>query len=88
MAVDARGSVAARERFDDAAREIGFGLIPFTEQQARLAREACRRFGRTSRHPAKPNFGDCMAYGVARFEREPLLFKGADFPHTDIEPAI
>lgn len=29
-----------------------------------------------------------MVYGVARHEREPLLFKGDDFAQTDIEPAL
>ena len=38
--------------------------------------------------PAKLNFGDCMVYGVAKAEREPLLFKGSDFSQTDIEPAL
>ena len=49
--------------------------------------------GRKKRHPAQLNFGDCMVYGVAKAEREPLLFKGAhlasgDFSQTDIEPAL
>ncbi|MBN8905029.1 MAG: type II toxin-antitoxin system VapC family toxin [Rhodospirillales bacterium] len=88
MAVDSRGDETARALFDTTPSEIGFELIPFTEAPARPAREAWRRFGWTSRHPAKLNFGDCMAYGVARAEHEPLLFKGNDFPQTDIEPAL
>jgi uncharacterized protein with PIN domain len=37
--------------------------------------------------------GDCMVYGVAKAEREPLLFKGphlssGDFSQTDVEPAL
>src|ERR1700722_19885753 len=35
-------------------------IAPFTESQAGLAREAFRRYGK-GRHPAKLNFGDCMA---------------------------
>jgi ribonuclease VapC len=31
--------------------------------------------------------GDCLAYACARHFGEPLLFKGGDFPLTDIEPA-
>ena len=31
--------------------------------------------------------GDCMSYGVAMAEREPLLFKGDDFTRTDV-PAV
>ena len=39
-------------------------------------------------HPARLNFGDCFAYGVAKAAGEPLLFKGNDFSQTDIEPAL
>jgi ribonuclease VapC len=50
--------------------------------------QAARRFGRGSKHPAKLNFGDCFAYALARTRNLPLLFKGDDFIHTDIEPAL
>ena len=59
-----------------------------TEIQARIAREDNRDFGRGSGHPARLNFGDCFAYALARATGEPLLFKGDDFSHTDIEPAL
>jgi ribonuclease VapC len=39
------------------------------------------------RHPARLNFGDCFAYACARHFGQPLMFKGADFPQTDIEAA-
>jgi ribonuclease VapC len=29
-----------------------------------------------------------LAYALAKAMREPLLFKGDDFRHTDVEPAI
>jgi ribonuclease VapC len=61
-------------------------IVPFTESQARLAREAFRRFGK-GRHPAQLNFGDCMAYALARETGEELLFKGTDFGQTDIAVA-
>lgn len=51
-----------------------------------LAIEAYDRFGK-SRHPAALNFGDCFAYACARHARVPLLYKGDDFPRTDIETA-
>ena len=62
-------------------------MMPFTPEHAEQAREARRIYGR-KRHPAQLNFGDCMVYGVAKAEREPLLFKGNDFSQTDIEPAL
>ncbi|MGO9338664.1 MAG: type II toxin-antitoxin system VapC family toxin [Terracidiphilus sp.] len=61
-------------------------IAPFTESQAGLARGAFRRFGK-GRHPAKLNFGDCMAYALAKESGEELLFKGTDFSQTDIVAA-
>jgi ribonuclease VapC len=59
--------------------------ILFGEPEAKLARLACARFGKGVGDPAVLNFGDCLAYGVAMALREPLLFKGDDFPKTDVE---
>ena len=61
-------------------------IASFTESQARLAREAFGRYGK-GRHPAKLNFGDCMAYALAKETGEELLFKGTDFSLTDIAAA-
>jgi len=51
--------------------------------QATAAIEAFRRFGK-GRHPAGLNLGDCFAYALAHTTGEPLLFKGNDFPKTDV----
>jgi ribonuclease VapC len=51
-----------------------------------LALVAFDRYGK-GRHPAALNFGDCFAYACARFAGAPLLYKGDDFPQTDIETA-
>ncbi|MET2832301.1 type II toxin-antitoxin system VapC family toxin [Mesorhizobium shangrilense] len=48
-----------------------------------IGREAIRAF----RHKADLNMGDCFAYACARLYDIPLLFKGNDFVHTDIEVA-
>lgn len=61
-------------------------IVPFTESQARIARQAYRRYGK-GRHSAQLNFGDCMAYAVAKESGEELLFKGKDFGATDIARA-
>ena len=58
-----------------------------TPAQAKIAREAYRDFGKGSGHPAQLNFGDCLTYALAKATREPLLFKGEDFIHTDLETA-
>jgi ribonuclease VapC len=62
--------------------------VPFTVEQARIARIAYQQFGRGSGHPAQLNMGDCFAYALARDLGEPLLFKGDDFALTDIELVI
>ena len=61
-------------------------IASFTETQARLARDAFRRYGK-GRHPAQLNFGDCMAYALAKDTGEALLFKGTDFQQTDVAVA-
>jgi ribonuclease VapC len=62
-------------------------IVAFTETQARLAREAFKGYGK-GRHPAKLNFGDCMAYALAKYSGEEMLFKGTDFALTDIAVAV
>jgi ribonuclease VapC len=86
--IDASRDPVASRRFDDLLREARVVIEPVTEEQARLAREAYRDFGRGSGHPARLNFGDCFAYALARATNEPLLFKGEDFAHTDATPAL
>lgn len=67
-------------------QKLGVTVLPFTDAHRQAALDAWWRFGRT-RAPAALNFGDCIAYGTASVEGEPLLFKGADFPLTDIPAA-
>jgi ribonuclease VapC len=62
-------------------------IEPVTPEQARTARQAYRDYGKGSGHPANLNFGDCFSYALARDKREPILFKGDDFIHTDLRPA-
>jgi ribonuclease VapC len=61
-------------------------VAPFTASQSRLASEAFKLYGK-GRHPAKLNFGDCMAYALAKETGDELLFKGTDFGQTDIVAA-
>ncbi len=62
-------------------------IVDFTSEQASVVFEAFERFGK-GRHLAKLNFGDCMAYAVAKFANAPLLFRGADFAATGIPAAV
>lgn len=75
-----------RGSFDQFVTNLGIEIIPFTREQAEIAREAYRRFGKDSGHPAKLNFGDCLSYAVAVSRDQPLLFKGNDFSLTDVVP--
>lgn len=75
------------EELDNLIAGFSIEIVPVTPEQARLAREAYKSFGKGN-HPAKLNLGDCFAYALAKARREPLLFKGDDFRMTDIEAAI
>ncbi|MBY4639450.1 type II toxin-antitoxin system VapC family toxin [Gluconacetobacter entanii] len=68
---------------DQLIEAAGVEIVPFSAEQAALAREAFICFGK-GRHPAGLNFGDCASYALAKAHNLPLLFKGNDFPQTDI----
>ena len=74
-----RGRAELEATLADAAIEI----IGVTVDQARLAADAYERYGR-GRHAAALNFGDCLAYAVARLAARPLLYVGDEFDHTDL----
>lgn len=60
--------------------------IAWTKEMSDIAFDAFFRFGKGN-HPAKLNFGDCMAYALAKSLDAPLLFKGGDFAQTDVRVA-
>jgi ribonuclease VapC len=86
VVVDSNRNPVLSRRFDDLLRDVQIGVEPVTLNQARIAREAYRDFGK-GRHKAGLNFGDCFAYALAKETGEALLFKGNDFRQTDIESA-
>jgi ribonuclease VapC len=61
-------------------------ILAVPPEAAGVAIQAFESYGK-GRHPAALNFGDCFAYACARHYEMPLLFKGGDFPQTDIEAA-
>ena len=61
-------------------------IVALDRDQAELARTAFSRYGK-GRHPAGLNLGDCFSYALAKWAGAPLLFKGDDFCHTDLQPA-
>jgi ribonuclease VapC len=86
IVLDSRRDVALSRSLDDFIRNTRIIVEPVTGEQAELAREAYRDFGK-GRHQAGLNFGDCFAYALAKDKGEPLLFKGHDFRKTDVEVA-
>lgn len=72
----------------DLLHSLKFEIVSLTSDQANLGIDAYSRYGRGSGHAAKLNFGDCFSYALAKTRNLPLLFKGDDFIHTDIEPAL
>ena len=84
IVVDANRNPLLSRRFDDLIVQTEIRAEPVTLEQANIARAAYRDFGKGSGHPAGLNFGDCFAYALAKSMREPLLFKGDDFSHTDV----
>lgn len=88
IVLDRHKDPVAGRQLDAFLARGGIGFAVFTEAQARIARAAYRDFGRGSEHPARLNFGDCVAYALAIETRQPLLFKGNDFTHTDVRDAL
>ena len=84
-----RRDAAAQRRaaFNEMLRLFSIKIEPVTEEQAYLALDAYDRFGKGTGHPAGLNYGDCFSYALAKQTGEPLLFKGNDFTHTDLEAA-
>jgi ribonuclease VapC len=54
------GDAVAQREFDRFFERSGIGMEPVTLEQARIAREAYREFGK-GRHRTGLNFGDCFA---------------------------
>lgn len=76
----------ARGLLQGLLREWGAVTVTFGEEHWQGAVAAYARYGR-GRHRARLNFGDCLAYAVAKLAREPLLCTGGDFPRTDLDIA-
>jgi ribonuclease VapC len=87
MVLDGRTGADNRPELLSMIELLGLRIEPVTTRQVWLAHDAFRRFGKGF-HPARLNFGDCFAYALAREFDMPLLFKGNDFPLTDIRSAV
>lgn len=88
IVADRATSPRARSALDDLLRAADLQVEPFTAEHAAIARQAHRDYGRGTGHPARLNMGDCFSYALAKTTREPLLYTGQDFVHTDIRSAL
>ena len=80
----ARKGAAGEVALDALLQRLGIEVVPMTPEAATLARSAYQRYGKGVGAPGVLNYGDCLAYGVAMAASEALLFKGDDFPRTDV----
>jgi ribonuclease VapC len=83
IVLSARLKTDARPLLSRFLSEASIAIVPFGESHYAAAVDAWLRYGR-GKHPAALNFGDCLAYAVARLANERLLFVGDDFARTDI----
>lgn len=82
VAFDEPGAAAALELMT----ELELSVVGIERDDAILAYGAFKRYGRGNGGPL--NLGDCFAYALAETEGDGLLFKGDDFPKTDVKPAL
>lgn len=87
IVVEAKHGAAGTQDLRLLVDQIGADVVPVDAQTASVAVAAWKRFGK-GRHPAALNFGDCFSYALAKISGSPLLFKGEDFPQTDIEHVV
>ena len=66
--------------------EADIEILAITTDIGGMAIEAFQKYGK-GRHPARLNMGDCFAYACARSRGARLLYKGDDFPLTDMASA-
>ncbi len=75
---------AGRAQAENLLEDLRLTIVPIDAEQTRIAVEARLRFGRSVL-----NMGDGFAYALAKTHGGgALLYKGADFPQTDILSAL
>ena len=77
---------AGPDAADRMLERFGVDVVPMTAEDSRVAARAFERFGK--RAGGRLNLADCFAYALAAKEGEGLLYKGDDFPKTDVVSAF
>jgi ribonuclease VapC len=83
IVIEARVGEAGGRELDLLLQKAAIEVVAVDAEQADLARQAFRRFGK-GRHAAGLNYGDCFSYALSQSSGEPLLFKGNNFSQTDV----
>ena len=87
MVIEVRDGVDGTRDLDLLIAKARIELAPVDADQAVVAREAFRQYGK-GRHPAALNLGDCFVYALAKVLNQPLLCKGRDFILTDLNTCV
>lgn len=87
IVIDSQNDPVLSRSLDTLLDDLAITIESVTAEQAVVARQAYRDFGKGRQHPAQLNFGDCFSYALAATAGQPLLFKGQDFSHTDVRTA-
>jgi ribonuclease VapC len=83
---ESNGGPRGRDLAERTCERLNIHVVDCGPSEARSAADAFARYGR--RTPAGLNLGDCFAYALASEHGDGLLFKGDDFPKTDIKAAL
>jgi ribonuclease VapC len=75
----------AEKGFDKFLNQSEIMVLDITDHIAHLAVIAFAKYGKGRGHPAQLNLADCLSYACAKAHNAPILFKGRDFSHTDLE---
>lgn len=84
LVVEAREGPAGIGMIEGVVREGRIEIVDVTEDDARAAVSAWRRFGKGN-HAAGLNFGDCFVYALAESTGYPIVCDGNDFAQTGVE---
>ncbi len=75
----------AEKGFNKFLHQTEIMVFDITDHIAHLAVIAFAKYGKGCGHPAQLNLADCLSYACAKAHNVPILFKGRDFSHTDLE---
>ena len=87
IVIEAKKGEAGGREIDLLLHRAQIQQVALNEEQTELARLAWRKYGK-GRHPAGLNIGDCCSYALSKYSGERLLYKGNDFPLTDVESVL